>query len=228
MAEHWLTHLPGGLKRAAKLRWATRGGFTVGDVPEFHPDAVAWFRQRIGEVRHYIEYGSGASTVLAARAGVRTISMEGDPRFAAAVRAALPHGAPVEILDAELGLTAEWSFPVFTRPTPARQRIWRDYARRPLTQAATEGWMPDLILVDGRFRRSCALHAAQAVIDAGQRATIFLDDYAPRAHYHSIERHLGKPQMVGLSALFRVDETAPLAHERVAESVLAEAARDVR
>lgn len=75
MADHLLTHLPGGLKRAAKLRWATRGGFTVGDVPEFHPDAVAWFRQRIGEVRHYIEYGSGASTVLAARAGVRTISM---------------------------------------------------------------------------------------------------------------------------------------------------------
>lgn len=228
MDRHWLFGLAGGLRRAARLRWLTRGGFTVSDVPEFHPDAVAWFRDRIASAGGYVEYGSGASTLLAARAGVRTVSMEGDPRYAQAVREALPPGAPVEVLDAGLGLTAEWSFPVFTRPTPARLAVWRDYARRPMARAAELGWLPELIMVDGRFRRSCALQAAQAVVDAGGRATLFFDDYAPRAHYHAVEVHLGSPRLVGLSALFEIGPDAPLARSRVPENVLAEAARDVR
>jgi len=228
MDKHWLGHLPGGLWRAARLRWLTRGGFTVSDEPAFHAEAVAWFRRRIGEVSHYIEYGSGASTLLAARAGVRAITMEGDPRYAQAVRETLPPGASVEVLDAGLGLTAEWSFPVFTRPTSRRLAVWRDYARRPLARAVAQGWVPQLVMVDGRFRRSCALHAAQAVIDAGGRATLFFDDYAPRAHYHAVEKYLGKPQIIGLSALFEIGPHTPLAQERVPEHALAEAARDLR
>jgi hypothetical protein len=228
MTDRWAIHALGGTFRAARLRWHTRRGFTVTDQPEFHPEAVAWFRQRIGQVSHYIEYGSGASTLLAARGNVRTISMEGDPRYAQAVRRALPAGAPVEVLDAGLGLTAEWSFPVFTRPTQARLETWRNYARRPLAMAAEQGWMPQLVLVDGRFRRSCALHAAQAIVAAGERATLFFDDYVPRPHYHPIEAHLGRPEIVGLSALFEIGPDTPCAMEPISEETLAEAARDTR
>jgi hypothetical protein len=132
------------------------------------------------------------------------------------------------VLDAGLGLTAEWSFPVFTRPTPRRLAVWREYARRPIARAVELGWVPELIMVDGRFRRSCALHAAQAVVDAGERATLFFDDYAPRAQYHAVEQYLGRPEMVGLSALFEIGPETPLARQRVPEAVLAEAARDLR
>lgn len=228
MNAHWLPHAGAGLWRSARLRWRTRHGFEVGDVPAFHPDAVVWFRERIAVVSHYVEYGSGASTLLAGRNGVRTLSMEGDPRYAAAVRAALPPDAPVDVIDARLGPTEEWSFPVFTRPTPRRLECWRDYARTPLARAAAEGWLPQLVLVDGRFRRSCALHAAQAVVAGGAKATLFFDDYVPRTHYHAVERQLGRPEIVGLSALFEIGSGTPSADADFDESLLTEAARDVR
>jgi hypothetical protein len=228
VTDHWALHALSGVARAAQLRWRTRHGFTVTDRPEFDPDATAWFCRGLGQVSRYIEYGSGASTLLAARGGVRTISMEGDPRYAQAVRRALPDGAPVDVLDAALGLTAEWSFPVFTRPTPARLETLRNYARRPLAMAAEQGWMPQLVLVDGRFRRSCALHVAQAIVAAGEQATLFFDDYVPRPHYHPVETYLGKPEIVGLSAVFEIGPDSPCARYPIPEETLAEAARDAR
>lgn len=228
MADHWLPHALGGMVRAARLRWQTRGGFTVGREPAFHPDAVAWFVRRLSEVDGYVEYGAGASTLLAADRGVRAISMEGDPRYAAAVRSALPAGAPVEVLDAGLGPTAEWSFPVLTRPTPRRLAVWRAYATRPLDQAEAEGWMPQLVLVDGRFRRSCALHAASRIVAAGRTATFLFDDYANRPHYHSVARFLGEPKLFGLSAVFEIGPGSPIAANPPSPTELAEAERDVR
>lgn len=228
MSDHWLPHALGGLVRAARLRWQTRGGFSVGQTPAFSPDAAEWFIDRLRSTSHYVEYGSGASTLLAAQAGVRTISMEGDPRYAQAVRQALPANAPVEVLDAELGLTAEWSFPVFTRQSPERLARWRRYATQPLNLAASEGWTPQLVLIDGRFRRSCALHAAQAIVQAGRSAALFFDDYPNRAHYHSVEEHLGRPTIIGLSAIFEIGPNSPLAAKALSEEVLAEAARDLR
>lgn len=228
MADHWLPHAIGGAVRAARLRWQTRGGFSVGLTPAFAADAAEWFSDRLRQTSHYIEYGSGASTRLAAGAGVCTISMEGDPRYARAVRRALPDDAPVTVLDAELGLTAEWSFPVFTRPSPARLARWRRYATRPLELAASQGWTPQLVLIDGRFRRSCALHAARTIVEAGGSAALFFDDYATRAHYHSVERYLGPPRIIGLSAIFDIGPQSPLGRDGIAEDVLAEAARDFR
>lgn len=228
MADHWLLHTVGGLARAGRLRWQTRGGFTVSREPAFHPDAVAWFVERLSQVERYIEYGSGASTLLAADRGVRTISMEGDPRYAAAVRAGLHPGAPVDVLDAGLGLTAEWSFPVFTRRTPRRLAVWRDYATRPLDHAAEEGWLPQLVLVDGRFRRSCALHAASRVVAAGQTATLLFDDYANRPHYHSVEQYLGQPEILGLSAVFDIGPESPIAANPPTAAELTAVEQDLR
>lgn len=221
---HWFTHAISSGIRAAKLRWVTRNGFTVSETPEFAPEAVDWFRARIAKTSHYIEYGSGASTVLAAKAGAKTVSMEGDPYYARSVRAALPANADTRLLDAGIGLTEEWSFPVFTRPTTPRLAAWKAYAERPLQIAAKEGWCPQLILVDGRFRRSCALHAAKAVVAAKQNATLFFDDYVPRPHYHTVEKYLGQPRMVGLSAIFEVgkgtlSETADISADVIAEAV---------
>lgn len=227
IANHWLPHAIVGSLRAANLRWQTRGGFTIGDTPEFAPEAVEWFSKRIATASHYIEYGSGASTLLAARAGAKTISIEGDDRYARSVRNALPENHDVRLLHADIGLTAGWSFPVFTRPTKARFAQWKAYAQRPLQIANEEGWTPQLVLVDGRFRRSCALHAAKAVVAAKGRATLFFDDYAPRPHFHMVEQFLGKPEIIGLSALFEIGEDTPSAKAEINDAVLAEAVQDM-
>lgn len=225
MPSHWMLRDPLSMTRAVKLRWQTRNGFSVSDVPAFDAETDSWFRERIATVSHYVEFGSGASTILAARQGVRTISMESDPRYAKAVRAALPEDAPVVILDAKLGLTEYWGYPVATRQTEPHLESWLNYARQPLYDAAREGWTPDLVLVDGRFRCACALAAAQAVQLAGAKAEILFDDYAGRPYYSWIEQHLAAPQMVGRAALFTI---GPDLSVEVSDALIAEAARDFR
>ncbi len=214
--------------RAVKLRWQTRAGFTVSDEPAFDPDTDRWFRERLETLDGYVEYGSGASTVLAARRGIRTYSMESDPRYARAVRAALPEASPVTILDANLGLTEYWGYPVATRRTDQRLGSWLNYARQPLAEAARDSWTPALVLVDGRFRCACALAAAQAVQHAGGKAEILFDDYAGRPYYSWIEAHLGAPQMVGRAAIFTVESHASESREQISDALIAEAARDFR
>jgi hypothetical protein len=213
--------------RALQLRWATRRGHTVGDVPAFAPEVIEWFRAFLPTVSGYIEYGSGASTILAARAGVRTISMETDTRYAAAVRAALPPRAPVTVLEANIGWTENWGYPVCTRRSSARLTSWRNYALAPFDLAEQEKWLPQLVLVDGRFRRACALAAAQAIIAAGAQAEILFDDYLSRSHYAKIEEYLGKPRLMANAALFTVGSSLER-RPPVTDAVIREASADYR
>lgn len=227
MAAPWPMRDTLSLVRAVRLRWSTRGGFAVSDVPAFAPEAIDWFRAALPGLSGYIEYGSGASTILAARAGVRTISMESDPRYAAAVRAALPPDAPVTVLDARIGLTEEWGYPVWTRRSRERVASWRQYALAPLALAEREGWVPQLVLVDGRFRAACALAAARAIARAGKSGEILFDDYAGRPYYAAVEKHLGKPRMIANAALFTLDRGRTDEYG-ITDAVIDEAAEDYR
>jgi hypothetical protein len=154
----------------------------------------------------YLEFGSGGSTFAAAEFGVRTLSVESDRFFAAAVRRALPTGVDIQILDIDLGLTREWSRPIFTSPTPSRLRRWRRYSSTPFDRLDNLGWFPDLVLVDGRFRRASAMQSAREALRKGQAITLIVDDYFYPDHspYRSIEQWLGQPERIGRAALFDV------------------------
>lgn len=215
------------LGRSARLRWRTRNGFKITDTPAFDPETDAWFRQRIATARAYVEFGSGASTLLAARAGVPTVSVESDARYAAAVRAALPAGSDTHLLAVDIGLTEDWGYPVFTRPTPARVDMWRGYPTAPFALLETAGHVPDLVLVDGRFRVACALAMRHWLAQHGANDTVvdlLFDDYAGRRHYHSVEQWLGAPTRVGRAALFTVTANTPVPDE----TSVSEAMRDFR
>lgn len=226
MAAHWLLHDTLAWLRAIRLRRATRDGYSVSDSPAFDPATDAWFRARLATTRGYVEYGSGASTILAGRAGIPTVSMESDPRYAAAVRAAIPPGAQVTILDAGLGMTEEWGYPVRTRRSAARLERWAHYAGGPLEEAGRQGWTPDLVLVDGRFRRACALSAARAIRSKGGVAELLFDDYAGRPGYRAVERFLGAPRMIGRAALFPIGPGE--AGAEIDDAAVAEAVADFR
>ncbi len=226
MAARWIFRDPFSLIRAMRLRWQTRKGFTVSEAPAFDPETDGWFRQRLKTLSGYIEYGSGSSTILAARQGIRTLSMESDPRYANAVRAALPDEAAVTIFDAGIGLTEYWGYPVATRPTDSRYASWLNYVKQPLEEAERRGWVPELVLVDGRFRCACALAAAQFIRRTGASSEILFDDYAGRPNYSWIEAYLGEPEMVGRAAIFAVGSLA--APKEILGATIAEAARDFR
>lgn len=179
-------------------------GFQSTESVGLDQEAREAFLALLGQSKGYLEFGSGGSTVQAARLGVRTLSVEADRFFAAAVRRGLPAGAPVEIMEIDLGLTREWSRPIFTFPSARRLRKWRRYSSAPFDRLGTLGWFPDLVLVDGRFRRACALQAARETLRNGRITTLMVDDYFGREIYRPIEHWLGTPQRIGRAALFDV------------------------
>lgn len=191
--------------------------------PAFDPATTAWFRERIAASGAYLEYGGGASTLLAADAGVATVSVESDARFAAALRHALPPSSNVTVLSPDIGVTEDWGYPVWIVPVRFWLTRWRRYPQGGIAALGALPAFPDLVLVDGRFRRACALHVASAARARGAVCDILFDDYAGRPHYHGIESVLGTPEMIGRAALFRSDLASA-----IAPAAIAEAERDFR
>jgi hypothetical protein len=177
----------------------------IPDQPHLDPDSVPVFLALQKAATHYVEFGSGGSTVQAARLGLSTVSVESDPAFARSVRRCLPKDGSVTLLDAGIGIVGAWGTPIAQRPTPARLRRWRRYIDRPLDRCKSSGYLPDLALVDGRFRRACTLEVARRVILAKAQVTIFFDDYYDRDSYALVESTLGKPRRIGRSAIFEID-----------------------
>jgi hypothetical protein len=194
----------------AKFLYAQRvQGLSVPEAPCFDDQGAQEFERLLRAASSYLEFGSGGSTVLASRLGVKTLSVESDRYFARQVRAKAAPG-PVTVLAPDIGVTKEWGQPVFKRPTAARLRRWRGYVFSPFEALDRAGErFPDLVLIDGRFRVACALESARRAQELALPLTIFFDDYAERPHYQVIERFLGKPKLVGRAAIFEIQRDSP-------------------
>jgi hypothetical protein len=173
----------------------------------------------------YLEFGSGGSTIQAAELEIPTLSVEADSFFASAVRRALPPNASVEIIDIRIGLTGKWSRPIFTFPSRRRLTRWARYSSAPFVRLKQLGWFPDLVLVDGRFRRACALTCASEAYSYQGSINLLFDDYfnSDREHYRSVQQWLGAPTRLGRAALFKV---GPGHSKQPSAGEIAEAAED--
>ena len=150
---------------------------------ERHLDRVA------GGAGHYLEFGSGNSTRLAAsRKGIARIHVvESDPEFFSsqvrvdpAVDSALGEGR-LEVSFANLGPISHWGHP----EDESHKHLWPLY---PLGAFSSEvRW--NLILVDGRFRVACCLAAALSGL-AGEDSPVLVHDFHHRPHYRLLLRWL--------------------------------------
>lgn len=200
-------------------------GFTVPDRPDFDDATIPLFEQRIAKARRYLEFGSGASTVLAARAGAAFTTVDTDNHYLAAVRSAIAAAGEADaakqtFIHADIGLTEHWGAPVFKSQTPERLARWAAYPEAPW---AAGGETPDFVLVDGRFRVACALVAIKH-LGAGDWE-LWLDDYQGRDHYRVVERFAVLEKMSGVTAIFRA--RAQVDHAAL-DAAIAEASRDWR
>ncbi|UYO93972.1 hypothetical protein [Pollutimonas sp. M17] len=166
-----------------------------------------YFESRLSEATTYLEYGSGGSTVLAAGLGKRVYSVDSDRIFIMRVREALNKYAPdkvsnVSLLYANIGFTREWGQPVFRTPTSVRLARWREYSEKPWDSLKQVGHVPDLVLIDGRFRVACALRSMQHLVNK-PNAILIVDDYIGRDWYLEIERFGEMVEVVGRMAVFR-------------------------
>lgn len=150
-----------------------------------------------------LEYGSGGSTILAARSTrAKVLSIESDREWAENLKAVLgdigtdPERVIVHWSD--IGPTGKWGYPV-------DQRNWRKYPAYAFCPWEDFDFSPDLVLIDGRFRLACL---AATCLHAKKLTTVLFDDYKNRAVYHAAERLLTPNTIVGRMAKFEIEPGA--------------------
>ena len=156
----------------------------------------AYLRKYYEAAQSILEYGSGGSTVVAARAGCRVTAVESDKAWAdnlAAELVGISDAARVHHVD--IGPTRSWGKP---RSALAHERF-HTYALSVWDRPDFQD--PDLVLIDGRFRAACL---AAVKMRARRPTTVLFDDYVDRRYYHAVENLAVKEEVVGRLARFTV------------------------
>ena len=146
------------------------------------------FAAELGEARCYFELGMGGSTLMAARSGVEQIvSLDSDNTWIEAVRAH-PDITPrcangsMSLLYADVGPVADWGRPA----DRSAVRQWSRYISTGWAEWARRETLPDLVLVDGRFRVACCLSVAlvTAHLPSEKLPRILLHDVDEKRAYY--------------------------------------------
>ncbi|WP_197375542.1 hypothetical protein [Mycolicibacterium baixiangningiae] len=189
-----------------KFLWNQRvRGFDIGDRPWFDSEETTlWFMERLASATAYLEYGAGGSTYAAAKMGINFVTVDSDPYFLRSVRRKIEkdgfahaHGQSFKFAD--IGPTGKWGRPV-GKVTARRLRQFANYSDIP-PEYASGTLIPDLVLVDGRFRVACALKATQ-MLRRHTGWTLVVDDYDERPEYHIIAEYAELTDSVGRMAVF--------------------------
>lgn len=151
-----------------------------------------------------LEYGSGASTVLATTFGRKTIySVESDADWAENMELWFQQNATasrVHMHYVDIGSTKEWGHPI-NRDKSA------DWYKYPLSVWERPDFIqPGVVLIDGRFRPACFL---TTLLMTDGDVDVLLDDYKPRPEYRVVEEFAALQEMRGRMARFRLKKTPP-------------------
>jgi hypothetical protein len=157
----------------------------VPDTPHMDEAGLVCFKASIAKARCYLEFGSGGSTVYACnQADVPVIiSVDTDPAWVSSVTSSLQRNpsAGVAVLLCDVGEVGPWGVP------NSRERVgdfWR-YMSQPWEYARSNSLVPDLVLIDGRFRVACFLFS---LLNARPGTIILFDDYLNRPEYFVVEK----------------------------------------
>jgi hypothetical protein len=134
---------------------------------------------------HYLEYGSGGSTLLACSVlCIRKIhSVESDSDFIndLSENNSITEGLKnkrLEFFYVDIGKTGKWGMPVDKK----HMHLWPLYPLKPFNAGSKTSY--DLVFIDGRFRVACAL----AVALENPSCTVLIHDYFKRPQYWILEK----------------------------------------
>lgn len=177
--------------------------FRIPEVPAMDEMSVAFLGQKLESAECYLEYGSGGSTLFAISKGVNIIySVESDLKWAEDLSERVSErgftlNQRIQIEGIDIGPTREWGMPI---DESGKERypnyptlIWQSIERG--------GVLPDVILIDGRFRVACF---CECVMRAKPGTVILFDDYPPRPHYNVVEALVPVEMIIGRMAVFTV------------------------
>jgi hypothetical protein len=192
---------------------------TVPDSPHFDSRAsTAWFLDKLGAARRYLEFGSGGSTVLAAKLGIDFVTVESDKRFLDAVRRKINrdgYGRPGQKFRyADIGRISRWGRPVGA-VTP--DRLWKFHRYSDVPEEFLDGPLPDVVLIDGRFRVACALKMLyQHTMRKDSDWLIVVDDATDRPDYRVLD-DFADVEYVGRMAV--LSELKPVAAQEMTDAI---------
>ncbi|MFO1236501.1 MAG: hypothetical protein U1F24_05695 [Alphaproteobacteria bacterium] len=167
------------------------------------PAEAAILRRHLEGRAHYLEYGCGGSTVMAAQVSRATIySIDTDRAWIERlkeqedIQTALKAGR-VSFRHVDIGPVGAWGLPA----GETKIRNWPSYCIDPF---ALTDFRFDLILVDGRFRTAALLTCAVMADDA---ATIICHDYALRHRYSNAEKYFDTVEAADTLVVLRKRQT---------------------
>jgi hypothetical protein len=174
----------------------------IPQLPRMDEPGLICFKNRIAASRAYLEYGCGGSTVYAASTARLPviIAVDSDRRWTETLRKELTITGSTKLLIeyCDIGKVGEWGTPTDQRGI---KNYWR-YPTRPWEIAKANDVLPDLILIDGRFRVASFLYS---LLCARVGTTILFDDYFDRPHYFVVEQYCAFTERVGRMAVFTVN-----------------------
>jgi hypothetical protein len=169
----------------------------------FSPECSEFIENSYAKADSILEYGSGGSTILAAKMQKLVVTTESSIEWlmelvAAGQEKQLP-GKIVPIW-VDIGQTKEWGYPV----DDSHWRNWPNYSLKPWLYCREHNIKPELILIDGRFRVSCFVASC---LNVNSPTTIVFDDYQNRPEYHIVENFIKPIKIIDNSmAIFEVDK----------------------
>lgn len=156
----------------------------------------ALFASLLAGVDRYGEYGMGQSTLAVARASsVRIQAVDTALAWRDRVWADLDESQRerTQLFHIDLGEVGNWGFP--------KSYEHRDRFPMYFDGPWADGFDPQLVLIDGRFRVACFL---TSLLRAKPGTLLLFDDYTDRAYYHIVEEVLRPLQQTERQAVFEV------------------------
>jgi len=154
------------------------------------------FKKYVTQSKVYGEYGCGQSTKwVIANTSAQVYCVDTSLEWINKVVLETSSAKNLHTQHVNLGEVGGWGYPI-------------NYSKRDDFNGYTDWiWeqeeMPDVVLVDGRFRVACFL---TSLLKAKQGTVIIFDDYLNRPHYHVVEEFVKVHARAGRQAVFIVPE----------------------
>jgi hypothetical protein len=140
--------------------------------------ANKYFKEQINKSKSYFEYGSGNSTLYAKKKNINYISIESKKDIFENLR----YKKKLNVYFYSLGITKKYSVPYFIK---LKKRKIINYAN----SIQKINVIPDLILIDGRFRVLCFFYVMQFLkLKKSNKTRVLIDDF-DRKEYSIIKNY---------------------------------------
>jgi hypothetical protein len=146
-----------------------------------------YFLNKLNKCKVYLEYGSGNSTLVADNKKKIIFSVEGDRNFFHHIKKKIK-SKKTFLSYYNLGITEYASYPIFFNFFFLFfKKNYINYAKSPLNELDKKKLLPDLILIDGRFRMLCMIFlyifVKKNFNKFKKKPVIIFDDFFIRNYY---------------------------------------------